>query len=93
MLTFQAAICCRTTSWLSLRQRLELALSATHGLAYLHEMRVVHFDLVRVCQALSVLPVTSNEGVSVTLCSMCSALPLPMSHCAQKHPCAAQEPG
>ena len=35
----------RTEGWLNLRCRAEMALSAVHGLAYLHEMSVVHFDL------------------------------------------------
>ncbi|KAL3149707.1 hypothetical protein ABBQ38_013537 [Trebouxia sp. C0009 RCD-2024] len=35
----------RTEGWLNLRARAEMALSAVHGLAYLHEMSVVHFDL------------------------------------------------
>jgi serine/threonine protein kinase len=30
---------------LPLRQRAEIALGAVKGLAYLHEMRIVHFDL------------------------------------------------
>ena len=36
---------CRTEGWLNLRCRAEMALSAVNGLAYLHEMGVVHFDL------------------------------------------------
>lgn len=35
----------RTEGWLNLRCRAEMALSAVNGLAYLHEMGVVHFDL------------------------------------------------
>lgn len=40
--------CClprRTDGWLNLRCRAEMAWSAVNGLAYLHEMGVVHFDL------------------------------------------------
>ena len=36
---------CRTEGWLDLRCRAEMALSAVNGLAYLHEMSIVHFDL------------------------------------------------
>lgn len=36
---------CRNSGRLPLRQRLELAISATNGLIYLHEMNVVHFDV------------------------------------------------
>lgn len=37
---------CRTYRYhLSLRQRAELALGAVKGLAYLHDLNIVHFDL------------------------------------------------
>ena len=36
---------CRTEGWLDLKCRAEMALSAVNGLAYLHEMSIVHFDL------------------------------------------------
>ncbi|KAA6419719.1 MAG: kinase family [Trebouxia sp. A1-2] len=35
----------RTEGWLDLKCRAEMALSAVNGLAYLHEMSIVHFDL------------------------------------------------
>lgn len=35
----------RTEGWLHLKCRAEMALSAVNGLAYLHEMSIVHFDL------------------------------------------------
>lgn len=39
-------VMCRTQrSFIPLRMRAELALNAVNGMAYLHEMKIVHFDL------------------------------------------------
>lgn len=37
--------CSKEKRFLTLRQRAELALGAANGMAYLHQMEVVHFDL------------------------------------------------